>query len=77
MSRILNSIAGHSTTYEKFVMDKYTKAKNMQKIFIGGFPIFQIPYFSKKLIIDKEELIIDKENDILSPRLRDFFSKNQ
>ena len=54
-------------------MEKDTKAENTQKIFISGFPSFQIPYFPnlladfpvpyfpKKLIFDKEELIFDKE----------------
>ena len=51
-------------------MDKYTKTENTQEIFINGFPSFQIPYFPKRLILDKEE-------DILSIRLRDFLSKNQ
>ena len=51
-------------------MDKYTKAENTQKTFINEFPIFQIPYFLKRLIIDKEE-------EILSLILRDFLSKNQ
>ena len=51
-------------------MDKYTKVKNMQKIFMNGFPCFQIPYFLKRLILDKEE-------EILSLRLKDFISKNQ
>ena len=60
-SRILSPLADHPTTYMKFVMDKYTKAKNTQKIFINGFPNFQIPYFSKRLILNKEKLIIDKE----------------
>ena len=51
-------------------MDKYTKAENAQKIFISRFPSFQIPYFPKRLILDKEK-------EILSLRLRDFLSKNQ
>ena len=55
-------------------MDKYTKVKNTQKIFISEFPSFQIPYFSKRLILDMEELILDKEEEIVSLRLRDFFS---
>ena len=55
-------------------MDKYTKAKDMQKIFINGFPSFQIPYFLKRVILGKEELILDKEEEILSLRLRDFLS---
>ena len=49
-------------------MNKYTKAKNMQNIFISGFPSFQIPYFAKRLIIDKEELILNKKDEILSLR---------
>ena len=51
-------------------MDKYTKTENTQEIFISRFPSFQIPYFLKRLILDKEE-------DILSIRLRYFLSKNQ
>ena len=65
-------------------MENDTKAENTQRIFISGFPSFQIHYFSKRLIFDKEKLIFDKEGlildmgeDILSPRLRDFLSKNQ
>ena len=65
-------------------MEKDTKAENTQRIFINGFPSFQIHYFLKRLIFDKEELILDKEGlildmeeEILSPRLRDFLSKNQ
>ena len=56
-------------------MDKYIKAENTQKIFISEFPSFQIPYFPKRLILDKEELIIDMEEEILSLRLRYFFPK--
>ena len=59
--RILSPLADHPTAYGKFVMDKYTKTENKQKIFINGFPNFQIPYFLKILILDKEKLIIDKE----------------
>ena len=65
-------------------MENDTKEENTQRIFISGFPSFQIHYFPKRLIFDKEELIIDKEGlildmekEILSPRLRDFLSKNQ
>ena len=46
----------------------------MQNIFIHEFPSFQVSYYSKTLIIDKEELILDKEGDILSLKLRDFLS---
>ena len=80
-SRILSLLAGHPTVYGKFVMEKDTKAENMQMIFISGFLSFQIHYFPKgsildkeELILDKEELILDMEEDILSPRLRDFLS---
>ena len=55
-------------------MEKDTKAKNMQRIFISKFPSVQIQYFPKGLILDKEELILDMEEEILSPRLRDFLS---
>ena len=55
-------------------MEKDMKAENMQKDIISGFPSFQIHYFPKGLIFDMEELILDMEVEILSPRLRDFFS---
>ena len=58
-------------------MEKDTKTENTQRIFIGGFPNVQLHYFSKGLILDKEELILDMEKEILSLRLRDFLSKNQ
>ena len=58
-------------------MDKFTEAENTRKIFISGFLSFQVPYFSKRLILDKEKLIFDKEVEILSLRLRDFLSSNQ
>ena len=65
-------------------MENDTKEKNTQRIFINEFPSFQIHYFLKKLIFDKEELILDKEGfilvmgeEILSLRLRDFLSNNQ
>ena len=77
MSRILSPPVNHPITYGKFVMDKYTKTENILNIFINGFPSFQIPYFPKRLIIDKKELIFDKEEEILSLRLRDFLSENQ
>ena len=55
-------------------MENDTKAKNTQRIFNNGFPSVQIHYFPKGLIFDKEELILDMEKEILSPRLRDFLS---
>ena len=61
LSRILSPPAGHPITYGKFVMNKYMKVKNMQNIFFSEFPSFQIPYFPKRLILDKEKLILDKE----------------
>ena len=54
------------------VMDKCMNTENTQKIFISGFPSFQIPYFPKRSILDKEELILNKEGEILSLGLRDF-----
>ena len=54
--RILIPPTGYLTTYGKFFMDKYMKKENTQKIFINEFPSFQIPYFSKRLIIDKETI---------------------
>ena len=60
-SRISSPPVGHPTTYDMFVMD------NTKKIFIHAFPSFQIPYLSKKIIIDKEkQIIFDKEKQILS-----------
>ena len=50
------------------------KVENTKKIFISEFPSFQIPYFLKSLILDKEKLTLDKEEEILSLRLRDFLS---
>ena len=46
----------------------------MQKIFICGFLSFQFPYFTKILTLNKEELILDKGEEILSIRLRDLLS---
>ena len=33
------------------------KVRNMENIFIREFPSFQISYFSKTLILDKEEFL--------------------
>ena len=74
---MISPIASHPTVYGKFVMEKETKAENTQMKFINGFPSVQIQYFSKGLIFYKEELILDIEGEILSPRLRDFLSYNQ
>ena len=57
-SRVSSHLDDHPTAYEKFVMHKYIKAKNTLKIYFStDFPIF-IPYFSKRLILDKEEYIL-------------------
>ena len=56
-------------------MEKDTKMKNTQMNFISEFPSFQIYYFPKRLIFDKEGLIFDMGEAISSPRLRDFLSK--
>ena len=74
MSRILSPQVGHPIAYGKFVMDKCMKAENTQKIFISEFLSFQITYFLKRLILDKEELVIYMEEEILSLRLRDLLS---
>ena len=63
-SRVSSPPAGHPATYGRFVMDKYIKAK---RYLSTNFPIF-IPYFPKRLILDKEELILDKKEEILSLR---------
>ena len=49
-------------------MDKYKKAKNTQNIFFQRISQFPNPLFPEKIIIDKGELIIDKEEEILSLR---------
>ena len=61
LSRILSPLAIHPTLYGELIMHKYMKAKNKHKIFISEFSSFQIQYFSKILMLDKEELILDKE----------------
>ena len=55
-------------------MDEYIREEIASGIFINGSPNVQISYASKKLILDKEELVIDKEREILSPRSRDYLS---
>ena len=73
-SRGLSPPADRPSAYAKFVMEKDTKAENTQRIFINRFPSVQIHYFPKGLILYKEELILDIEEEILSPKLRDFLS---
>ena len=53
-------------------MEKDTKAENMQRIFISRFPSVQIQYFPKGLILDKEELILDMEDEIFFPKIKRF-----
>ena len=55
MSRVLSPPGGYPSVYDKFVIDKWIKKGNTQKIFIHKFPNFQIPYF-----LEEESLI--KEN---------------
>ena len=50
-------------------MDKWIKAVNTQKMFIREFPSFLTSYFSKILNPDEEELVLDKEGEILSLKL--------
>ena len=67
-SRVSSPPTGHPTAYGKFVMDKHTKAENTQKRYLlAGFPVF------KSLIFGI--LIFDKEEQILSLKLRDFIPK--
>ena len=56
MPRIFSPPTSHLTAYGKFVVDKSMKVENKYKIFINRFFSFQIPYFSKRLILDKEGL---------------------
>ena len=73
-SRVLSPPAGRPSTYRKFVMENDTKVENTQRIFISRFSSVQIHYFLIELILDKKELILDMEEEISSPRLRDFLS---
>ena len=73
-SGVLSPPADCPFAYGKSVMENDTKAENTQRIFISRFPNVQIDYFSKGLILDMGELILDMEEEILSLRLRDFLS---
>ena len=53
-------------------MDDYIKGEITSKIIIHGSPNVRIPYASKTLI-PKEELVLDKERNILSPKLEIIF----
>ena len=48
----------HSIAYENFVMDKYIKEENTLKRYLSADFPFLIPYFSKRLIFNKEEKIL-------------------
>ena len=58
-------------------MDDYIMEEITRMIFIHGSPNVQISYALKTLILDKEELVLDKERNILLPKLRDYLSYNQ
>ena len=58
-------------------MDKYIKEEITYKIFIYGSSSIQISYVSKTLILNKEELVFDKEREILSPKSRHYLPYNQ
>ena len=49
-------------------MNDYIREEIIRRIFIHGFPSAQISYVSKTLILDKEEVVLDKEREILSPK---------
>ena len=55
-------------------MDDYVREEITRRIFIHGSPNVQISYASKTLILDKKELVLDKEREILSPKSRDYLS---
>ena len=70
-SRVLSPLDGHLIAYGKLVMNKYIKVENTLKRYLcADFLVFNpyLPYFPKRLIINKEELIIDKEEEIISLR---------
>ena len=64
--------ADHPTEYGKFVMDKQTKAKNKQKIH-KKYIYQQVSQFPNTFFLGR--LILDKEEHILSLKLRDFIPK--
>ena len=64
----------HPTTYEKGIMDNYIREEITCRIFFHGSPSVQISYVLKTLIINKEELVLDKEREILSPKSQDYLS---
>ena len=74
LSRVSIPLVGHPTAYRKFIMGKNIKVENTQKGYLSAYFLVFIPYFPKRLILDNEELILDKEGGILSLRLRDYLS---
>ena len=54
-------------------MDDYIRGEITSKIIIHGSLNVRIPYASKTLIPDKEELVLDKKRNILSPKLEIIF----
>ena len=58
-------------------MDKYIEAEITQNVFIHRFPTFQNLLLLGRLIIDKEELVFDKERNILSQKSRDYLPNKQ
>ena len=66
--RVSSPSADHPTAYGKFVMDKYIKAENTLKRYLSADFLVFIRYFPKRLILDKEELILDMKEEILSLR---------
>ena len=67
LSRVSSLQANHPSVYGKLVKDKYIKVENtLERYLFVDFLVF-IYYFLKRLTLDKEE-------EILSLRLRDFLS---
>ena len=67
-SRIPSPPADHPTAHEKGIMENYIREEIARRIFIHESPSVQISYISKTLILNKEELVLDKEREILSPK---------
>ena len=56
-SRVSSPPTGHPNAYGKFVMDKFIKAKNTLKRYLSNDFLIFIPYFPKRLTLNKEEEI--------------------
>ena len=71
MSRVLSPPDDRPSTYDKFVMDKDGKYAKYIYPRISWFPNLLL---LENINPDRKELILDKEREILSLKLRDFLS---